>query len=56
MMQLAIHQPEFARPVTAVEKLKTARRTHLAELGTLLASPQHRAFNGELLQQPRQKP
>ena len=39
---------EFARRVTAVEKLKTAHRAHLAELDALFASLQHRAFRGEL--------
>ncbi len=41
-------QHEFARRVTAVEKLKTAQRAALAELDTLFASLQHRAFRGEL--------
>jgi type I restriction enzyme S subunit len=41
-------QREFARRVTAVEKLKTAQRTALAELDSLFASLQHRAFRGEL--------
>ena len=39
---------EFARRVTAVEKLKTAQRAALAELDALFASLQHRAFRGEL--------
>ena len=41
-------QREFARRVTAVEKLKTAQRAALAELDSLFASLQHRAFRGEL--------
>jgi len=41
-------QREFARRVKAVEKLKTAHRASLAELDTLFACLQHRAFNGEL--------
>jgi type I restriction enzyme, S subunit len=41
-------QREFARRVTAVEKLKTVQRASLAELDALFASLQHRAFRGEL--------
>lgn len=41
-------QREFARRVAAVEKLKAAQRTSLAELDALFASLQHRAFRGEL--------
>ena len=41
-------QSEFARRVTAVEKLKTAQRASLAELDALFATLQHRAFRGEL--------
>jgi type I restriction enzyme S subunit len=41
-------QREFARRGAAVEKLKTAHRTALAELDALFASLQHRAFRGEL--------
>ena len=41
-------QHEFARRVTAVEKLKTAQRASLAELDALFATLQHRAFRGEL--------
>lgn len=41
-------QREFARRVTAVEKLKTAHRASLAELDALFATLQHRAFRGEL--------
>ena len=41
-------QREFARRVRAVEKLKTAQRASLAEMDTLFASLQHRAFRGEL--------
>lgn len=39
---------EFAGRVTALETLKTAHRTSLAELDALLVSVQHRAFRGEL--------
>ena len=41
-------QREFARRVTAVEKLKAAQRASLAELDALFATLQHRAFRGEL--------
>ncbi len=41
-------QREFARRVTAVEHLKTSHRSSLAELDSLFASLQHRAFRGEL--------
>lgn len=41
-------QQEFARRVAAVERLKTAHRTALAELDALFASLQHRAFRGGL--------
>ena len=41
-------QREFARRVAAVEKLKTAQRAALAELDSLFAALQHRAFRGEL--------
>lgn len=41
-------QREFARRVAAVEKLKTAQRTALAESDALFASLQHRAFRGKL--------
>jgi type I restriction enzyme S subunit len=41
-------QREFARRVAAVEKLKSAHRTSLAELDALFATLQHRAFRGEL--------
>ena len=41
-------QREFARRVTAVEKLKTAHRASLAELDALFATLQHRAFKGDL--------
>lgn len=41
-------QQEFARRVDSVEKLKATHRASLAELGTLFASLQHRAFQGEL--------
>jgi type I restriction enzyme S subunit len=41
-------QRRFATIVEAVEKQKDRLRAHLAELDTLFASLQHRAFNGEL--------
>ena len=41
-------QREFARAVKAIEKLKTAHSASLAELASLFASLQHRAFRGEL--------
>jgi type I restriction enzyme S subunit len=41
-------QREFARQVSAVEKLKAAQRASLAELDALFATLQHRAFRGEL--------
>lgn len=41
-------QQEFARRVTAVEKLKASHRAALADLDALFASLQHRAFRGEL--------
>jgi type I restriction enzyme S subunit len=41
-------QQEFARRVGAVEKLKAAQRTALAEQDALFATLQHRAFKGEL--------
>jgi type I restriction enzyme S subunit len=41
-------QREFARRVQAVERLKAAQRASLAELDSLFASLQHRAFRGEL--------
>jgi type I restriction enzyme S subunit len=41
-------QREFARRVTAVEKLKAAQRASLAELDALFATLQHRAFKGKL--------
>lgn len=41
-------QGEFARRVTAVERLKAAHRASLAELDALFATLQHRAFKGEL--------
>jgi type I restriction enzyme S subunit len=51
---LSIHVPpldlqrHFATIVESVERQKTRLRTHLAELDTLFASLQSRAFNGEL--------
>jgi type I restriction enzyme S subunit len=41
-------QRYFANIVESVERQKARLRTHLAELDTLFASLQHRAFNGEL--------
>ena len=41
-------QREFARRVSAVEKLKTTQRQSLAELDALFATLQNRAFKGEL--------
>ncbi len=41
-------QREFARRVTAVEALKTAQRSSLAELDALSATLQYHAFRGEL--------
>jgi type I restriction enzyme, S subunit len=41
-------QLEFARRMTAVEKLKTAQRASLAELDELFDSLKHRAFRGDL--------
>jgi type I restriction enzyme S subunit len=41
-------QQRFATRVAAVERLKEVHRQHLAELDTLFASLQHRAFKGEL--------
>lgn len=41
-------QREFAHRAAAVERLKAAQRTSLAELNALFASLQHRAFRGEL--------
>lgn len=41
-------QRRFATIVESVEKQKARLRQHLAELDSLFASLQHRAFNGEL--------
>jgi type I restriction enzyme S subunit len=41
-------QEEFAQRISRVEHLKDTHLTHLAELDTLFASLQHRAFRGEL--------
>jgi len=41
-------QHRFATIVESIEQQKTLSRTHLAELDTLFASLQARAFNGEL--------
>lgn len=48
-------QREFARRLTAVEKLKTAQRASLAELDALFASLQYRVFNGELFSEKERK-
>jgi type I restriction enzyme S subunit len=39
---------QFASRIAAVEKLKTSYRASLAEMDTLFAALQHRAFRGEL--------
>jgi type I restriction enzyme, S subunit len=41
-------QREFTRRVAAIERMKVAQLTSLAELDALFASLQHRAFRGEL--------
>ena len=41
-------QHRFATIVESIEQQKTRHRTHLAELDTLFASLQARAFDGEL--------
>lgn len=41
-------QREFAERIAAVDKLKAAHRSSLAEMDALFASLQHRAFRGEL--------
>lgn len=41
-------QVEFSNRVAVIEELKAAHRVALAELDTLFASLQHRAFRGEL--------
>lgn len=41
-------QREFARRITALERMKATQRTSLAELDALFASLQHRAFRGKL--------
>ncbi|MCQ9163908.1 restriction endonuclease subunit S [Arthrobacter sp. STN4] len=41
-------QQSFARRVAGVERLKEQHRTQLAQLDTLFASLQHRAFSGQL--------
>ena len=41
-------QHRFAAIVEAVEQQKTRQRAHLAELDTLFASLQSRAFRGDL--------
>ncbi len=42
-------QQEFARHVTAIEKVKVSHRASLGELDALFTSLQHRAFRGELI-------
>jgi type I restriction enzyme S subunit len=42
-------QQEFARHVTAIEKLKVWHQASLEELDALFTSLQHRAFRGELI-------
>ncbi len=41
-------QHHFATIVESIERQKTRLRAHLAELDTLFASLQSRAFNGQL--------
>jgi type I restriction enzyme S subunit len=41
-------QRRFATIVESIERQKARYRSHLAELDTLFASLQSRAFNGEL--------
>jgi len=41
-------QQEFAQRVEAIDRLKATQRQSLAQLDTLFASLQHRAFQGEL--------
>ena len=41
-------QRGFAAIVQSVERQKTSQRAHLAELDTLFASLQSRAFRGDL--------
>jgi type I restriction enzyme, S subunit len=41
-------QREFARRVSAIEKLKAAHRASLVQMDSLFATLQHRAFRGEL--------
>jgi len=48
MLPLFALQQEFARRVSALEKLKAAHRASLAEMDALFASLQHRAFRGKL--------
>jgi type I restriction enzyme S subunit len=42
-------QARFASIVESIEHQKTRLKAHLAELDTLFASLQSRAFNGELV-------
>jgi type I restriction enzyme S subunit len=42
-------QARFASIVESIEQQKARLRAHLAELDTLFASLQSRAFNGELV-------
>jgi len=41
-------QQQFAKIAQSIEHQKTRHRAHLAELDTLFASLQSRAFRGEL--------
>ena len=46
--RLVDFQRRFAAIVESAEQQKTRLRAHLAELDTLFAALQHRAFNGAL--------
>jgi type I restriction enzyme S subunit len=48
LLPAAALQKTFATRIQAVESLKTTHRAALAELDTLFASLQHRAFAGTL--------
>ena len=43
-----VQQERFTVAVESLERQKTIQRSHLAELDTLFASLQSRAFRGEL--------
>ena len=47
-LPLQRHQEEFSEQANMIEKVTTAQRKSLAELDSLFASLQHRAFQGEL--------